>query len=137
MPVQISNSLLSAVATAALSVAGPVLAAGSHSGGHAGEQAGSGHGHAATLAFGEPGKASGASRTVEIVMGDNYFEPEGLEIRAGETVRFVVKHEGEFLHGFNLGTDALHAEHPEEMMAMMASGMIVRRSVESGKGGSG
>lgn len=124
MPVQISNFLFTAVATAALSVAGPVLAAGSHSGGHVGEQAGSGHGHAATLAFGEPGKASEASRTVEIVMGDNYFEPEGLEIRAGETVRFVVKNEGEFLHEFNLGTAAMHAEHQEEMMAMMESGMM-------------
>src|SRR3546814_17355335 len=57
-------------------------------------------------------------------MGDNYFEPESLEIRAGETVRFVVKNEGEFLHEFNLGTAAMHAEHQEEMMAMMESGMM-------------
>src|SRR3546814_17856725 len=65
---------------------------------------------AGTLAFGEPGKASEASRTVEIVMGDNYFEPESLEIRAGETVRFVVKNEGEFLHEFNMGTAAMRSE---------------------------
>src|SRR3546814_5289579 len=110
MPFQISKCLFAAFATAALSAAGPVRAAGSHSGGHAGEQAGSGHGHAGTLAFGEPGKASEASRTIEIVMGDNYFEPENLEIRAGETVRFVLKNEGEFLHEFNLGTAAMHAE---------------------------
>src|SRR3546814_769445 len=87
----------------------------------------SSHGHAVTLAFSEPGKASEASRTVEIVMSDNYFEPESLEIRAGETVRFVVKNEGEFLHEFNLGTAAMHAEHQEEMMAMMESGMMTAR----------
>jgi uncharacterized cupredoxin-like copper-binding protein len=124
MPVQISQSLFAAVATAALFAAGPALAAGSHSGGHAGDQTGSGHGHSATLAFGEPGEASEASRTIEIVMGDNYFEPENLKIRAGETIRFVVKNEGEFLHEFNLGTAAMHAEHQEEMMAMMESGMM-------------
>src|SRR3546814_4670217 len=95
MPVQISKSIFAAIATAALFTTGPALAAGSHSGGHAGEQAGSGHGHAGTLAFGEPGKASEASRTVEIVMGDNYFEPESLEIRAGETVRRSEEHTSE------------------------------------------
>src|SRR3546814_4860457 len=131
MPVQISKSIFAAIATAALFTTGPALAAGSHSGGHAGEQAGSGHGHAGTLAFGEPGKASEASRTVEIVMGDNYFEPESLEIRAGETVRFVVKNEGEFLHEFNLGTAAMHAEHQEEMMAMMESGMMTATGMRS------
>ena len=124
MPVQISKSVFAAVTTAALVAAGPALAAGSHSGGHASDQAEPGHGHAATLAFGEPGQASEASRTIEIVMGDNYFEPETLEIRAGETIRFIVKNEGEFLHEFNLGTAAMHAEHQEEMMAMMESGMM-------------
>src|SRR3546814_17212854 len=97
MPVQISKFLLAAVATAALSAAGPVLAAGSHSGGHAGAQAGSGHGHAGTLAFGEPGKATQASRTIALVMGDNYFEPENLAIWHGTQVRIVLQTEGVFL----------------------------------------
>src|SRR3546814_9209852 len=57
-------------------------------------------------------------------MGDNYFEPESLEIRAGETVRFVVKNDGVFLHEFHLGTAAMHAEHPQEMMVMMERGMM-------------
>src|SRR3546814_5439677 len=86
MPVQISKSIFAAIATAALFTTGPGLAAGSHSGGHAGEQAGSGHGHAGKLDLGEPGKECEASRTDERGMGDNYLETESLEIRAGETV---------------------------------------------------
>ena len=55
-----------------------VHAAGKHSGGHAGE----------------PGKASDVSRTIEVTMFDNYYEHEDFSIKAGETVRFIVKNKG-------------------------------------------
>ena len=65
-----------------------VHAAGEHSGGHAGE----------------PGKASDVSRTIVVTMLDNYYEPENFSISLGETVRFIVKNEGELVHEFNIGT---------------------------------
>ena len=63
-------------------------------------------------------------------MGDNYFEPESLAVQAGETIRFVVKNEGEFLHEFNIGTAVMHAEHQDEMMTMMEHGMLTATGID-------
>ena len=78
-------------------------AAGEHSGGHAGE----------------PGKASDVSRTIEVTMFDNYYEPENFSIIPGETVRFIVKNKGELVHEFNIGTAEMHIKHQEEMIMMV------------------
>ncbi|MEQ9642758.1 MAG: cupredoxin domain-containing protein [Alphaproteobacteria bacterium] len=92
-------------------------AAGTHSGGH-------GHGGGMSSAIGEPGKASEATRTVEITMRDNHYEPENLTVAKGETVRFVIKNAGELVHEFNIGTAAMHAKHQEEMMMMVEHGAL-------------
>lgn len=83
---------------------------------------GGGHGHEA--AAGEPGKAGDASRTVTIKMYDNYYEPESIEVKSGETVRFVVQNEGQLVHEFNIGTPDMHEAHQEEMMMMVEHGAI-------------
>ncbi len=121
MPINISKTLLAFTTIVALTASGSVLAGGTHGNGQADEQ---GHGHADIVAFGGPGEASEVSRTIEVVMVDNYFEPEKLDIEAGETVRFVVKNQGEFLHEFNIGTADMHVEHQKEMMTMMEHGML-------------
>jgi uncharacterized cupredoxin-like copper-binding protein len=114
----ITSSLFAAsLVLAAASGAAPAFAAGAHSGGHGGKK-----GHA--MSFGEPGKASAVSRTIEIKMFDNYYEPKEITVKAGETIRFVVKNVGEFVHEFNIGTAAMHAAHQEEMMTMMEHGML-------------
>ena len=73
--------------------------------------------------IGKPGKAP-AQRTVEITLGEMYFKPEALGVKAGETVRFVLKNEGQLLHEFAIGTSDMHAHHREEMAMMMAHGML-------------
>lgn len=75
-------------------------------------------------AFGEPGRPEQARRSVTVVMRDNVFDRQRIEVRAGETVRFVVRNEGELLHEFNIGTKAMHAAHQREMQAMAESGML-------------
>lgn len=91
------------------------------SGGHMkGGQMGDHHG----FVFGEPGKASEVSRDIEITMRDNFFEPEVINLKAGETIRFKITNKGEFLHEFGLGTAAMHAKHQKQMMVMMEHGMI-------------
>ena len=104
-------------------------AAGSHQGGHA--------------EFGGPGKKSEVSRTIEVVMRDNYFEPERIRVTAGETFRFVVKNQGEFVHEFNIGTQHMHAEHRKEMEEMVALGVLeadrinhYMMQMDEGRGGS-
>lgn len=102
-----------AIALSIILASGAALAAGSHSGGH---------GDGADI--GKPGEAENATRTIEIVMAENYFKPENIMVSAGETIQFVIKNEGEFVHEFNIGTAAMHAAHQEEMMTMMEHGVL-------------
>jgi len=80
--------------------------------------------HAGASPIGMPGNAAGATRTVEITMSDNYFEPETVSVKQGETIRFVVKNTGEFVHEFNIGTAAMHANHQKEMIMMVEHGAL-------------
>ena len=73
---------------------------------------------------GEPGEAQQVSRTIEIVMHDNYFEPEQLSFAAGETVRLKVRNEGALVHEFNIGTAAMHEAHQGQMQMMVDHGVI-------------
>lgn len=77
-----------------------------------------------TYAFGEAAPASKATRTVEVTLQDISFSPKSLDVKAGETVRFVLVNKGQLLHEFNLGDAAMHAEHQKEMLQMQASGML-------------
>lgn len=104
------------VATAGVTALFPIngaFAAGSHAGGQ-------GHGKG----FGRPAEASEATRTIDVTMEDSYFEPETIEVKAGETVRFLVKNKGELVHEFNIGTAAMHTEHQKEMAMMMEHGAL-------------
>jgi uncharacterized cupredoxin-like copper-binding protein len=91
-----------------------------------------GHTHE-TAAIGEPAKAGAKTRTVPVVMGDNFYEPETIPVKAGETVRFVIKNTGEFLHEFNIGTAAMHAAHQKEMAMMVEHGMLSATGVDEKK----
>lgn len=111
-----TTNLSIAIIAATLLVSGAVLATETHTGNH---------GQGAAAGLGEAGKASEVTRTVEITMGDNFFEPESLSFTPGETVRFVIHNKGEFVHEFNLGSAAMHAAHQKEMMMMVEHGMLL------------
>lgn len=87
-----------------------------------------GHGspghHGGMAAIGEPGKAADVTRTIDITMQDNFYEPESISVTAGETIRFKIINKGDYLHEFGLGTAAMHATHQKQMMTMMEHGMI-------------
>lgn len=100
------------LAVATLLAAPAALAAGSHAGGHG-------------AAVGAPAKASSASRTIEVMMHDNYYEPETITVRPGETVRFVVRNKGQLVHEFNIGSADMHAAHQEEMQMMVDHAVLV------------
>lgn len=74
--------------------------------------------------IGHPAAAASATRTVNIEMTDLAFSPKTLEVKAGETVRFVLINKGQLLHEFNLGDAAMHAEHQKEMLKMQQSGAM-------------
>lgn len=107
------NVLAAAVLAFPLAVAHPAFAAG---GDH-------GHGHGANSA-GEPGKAAQVSRTVTVTMYDNYYEPETISVKEGETVKFVITNRGELVHEFNIGSPDAHAAHGPEMQMMVDHGVL-------------
>lgn len=87
--------------------------------------AGSGdHAHGKSANIGHPGKASKATQTVKVAMYDYYYNPKNLSFKGGETVRFIVKNAGEFVHEFNIATAAMHKAHAPEMMMMVEHGVL-------------
>ena len=82
------------------------------------------------FAFGQPADAAKADRTVEITLGDMYYEPSSVQVKAGETVRFVLKNEGSLLHEFSLGDAAMHAEHQKHMLMMQQMGMLTPTAMQ-------
>lgn len=62
--------------------------------------------------WGIAGDAKNATRTIEITMTDNMrFTPDRIELRRGETVRFVVKNSGQMMHEMVIGTKKELDEH--------------------------
>jgi uncharacterized cupredoxin-like copper-binding protein len=67
--------------------------------------------------WGIAGDAKNVKRTIEVGMADNMrFTPERIEVRRGETVKFVVRNTGKVMHEFVIGTKAENAKHAELMV---------------------
>ena len=56
-----------------------------------------------------------ADRTVEVDMVDIAFEPEVIDVVAGETVRFVFRNSGEVAHDAFIGDKSAHDDHAADM----------------------
>lgn len=74
------------------------------------------------VAFGEPADPAEASRTIEILAGDDLrFDPSALTVTAGETVTFRIVNTGVLPHDFTLGDQAKQDDHEAEMAGMTTS----------------
>lgn len=82
---------------------------------------------------GKPGKASEAARTVTIVAADSEFNPTVVQVKAGETVRFLVRNDGKLVHELTIGTKAMQAEHQSEMLGFAVSGAIEADRIDRAK----
>jgi len=91
---------------AALLAAPPARAAG----------AADGHGHDKASPIGVAGVPGKQSRTINVDMTDAMrFIPDSVEVKQGETIRFVVRNSGKVKHEFVLGTEKELKEHDEVM----------------------
>ncbi|CAN7316891.1 cupredoxin family protein [Variovorax sp. LjRoot84] len=91
-------------ALSALATTG-VHASGTHAGGHHSEEL-----------IGKPGVVAKATRTVKVDMTDGMrFSPASIDVKQGETVRFVVTNSGKLKHELVLGTEKELKEHYEVM----------------------
>jgi uncharacterized cupredoxin-like copper-binding protein len=67
-------------------------------------------------AFGRTGDPKKAARTVRVEMADTMrFTPGAIEVKRGETVRFVVRNSGKVMHEMVLGTLQDLKDHAELM----------------------
>jgi uncharacterized cupredoxin-like copper-binding protein len=84
-------------------------------------QAESGHsengGHA--QAVGKPGDPKKISRAIQVVMSDDMkFTPANINVKRGETIRFVVSNAGRIKHEMIIGSTAELKQHAELMRKM-------------------
>lgn len=84
----------------------------------------SNHSSRSSFTFGRAGQAAQVDRTITISLHDNFYEPEDITVKSGETVRFFLKNEGSFVHEFSLATQADHLAHQPHMQMMMEHGAI-------------
>ena len=78
------------------------------------------YGFSATINhIGEKGDSSEVDRVIVIKMYDNYFEPNEINIKKGETIKFLIKNFGSLVHEFNIATNKMHLSHQAEMLKMM------------------
>ncbi|MEK9953733.1 MAG: cupredoxin family protein [Curvibacter sp.] len=101
-------SLAQVMALMTMALSSAAFAGGNHAGGHS-------HGDEET-AIGRPGVAARVNRTITIEMNDSMrYVPADLQVRQGETIRFVVRNVGKVKHELSLGTQQELMEHLEQM----------------------
>jgi uncharacterized cupredoxin-like copper-binding protein len=72
---------------------------------------------------GSHGESHGATRTVEVTMRDIAYDPAAVTVKAGETVKFVFRNEGQIRHDAFIGDEAAQVEHEKEMREEGSGGM--------------
>ena len=103
-----TRTLAKVMALMAIALSSSAFAGGNHAGGH-------GHDDEET-AIGKPGVAARVNRSITIEMNDSMrYTPADVQVKQGETVRFVVKNVGKVKHELSLGTQQELMEHLEQM----------------------
>ena len=74
--------------------------------------------------IGQAGESDHVTKTINVELQDIYFEPEKINVKSGETIRFTLKNVGEFVHEFNIGTPEMHVAHQAEMSMMVEHGVL-------------
>lgn len=92
---------------------------------HGGSDAHGAHNsHGDQMSAGMPGNHGKVSRTMNVTMqetddGEMIFSPSAMEVKQGETIRFMVVNKGEIDHEFVLDTPERNALHKEVMASRM------------------
>ena len=80
--------------------------------------------------IGEKGDPSKIDRTIEIEMYDNYYYPTQIEVKKGETIKFIVKNLGELVHEYNIGTKEMHIKHQPEMAKLVEHEILLADKID-------
>ena len=80
--------------------------------------------------IGEKGDPNKVDRVVNIKMYDNYYEPNVVKIKKGETIKFIVENLGELVHEYNIGTKEMHVKHQPEMQKLIDHEIILGDKID-------
>ena len=83
--------------------------------------------------IGEKGNIKDVTTVVTIKMFDNYYEPNEIVVKKGETVKFVVKNMGELVHELNIATKEMHIKHQPEMAKMVEHEILLADKIDKNK----
>ena len=83
--------------------------------------------------IGEKGKLSEVTRVIEIKMYDNFYEPNEIKIKKGETIKFKVHNFGELVHEFNIATKEMHLKHQPEMVKLVENEILLADKIDKKK----
>ena len=83
--------------------------------------------------IGEKGNPNDVDRIIEIKMHDNYFEPNFIEVKKGETIKFIVHNLGEMVHEYNIATKEMHIKHQPEMQKLVENGILLVDKIDMAK----
>lgn len=83
--------------------------------------------------IGEKGDPNSVDRTINIKMYDNYYEPNLIKIKKGETIKFIVQNLGDMVHEYNIGTKEMHIKHQPEMQKLVEHGILLVDKIDKVK----
>tara|TARA_Y100001936_G_scaffold93853_1_gene92440 strand:+ start:67 stop:501 length:435 start_codon:yes stop_codon:yes gene_type:complete len=83
--------------------------------------------------IGEKGDPNKVDRVIEIEMHDNYYYPENIDVKKGETIKFIVKNLGNLVHEYNIGTKEMHIKHQPEMMKLVENEILMADKIDRKK----
>ena len=83
--------------------------------------------------IGEEGSSNNVDRIIEIKMYDNYFKPNFIEVKKGETIKFIVHNLGEMVHEYNIATKEMHIKHQPEMQKLVENGILLVDKIDMAK----
>ena len=83
--------------------------------------------------IGEKGKLSEVNRVVEVKMYDNFYEPNEIKIKKGETIKFKVYNFGELVHEFNIATKKMHLKHQPKMVKLVENEILLADKIDKKK----
>ena len=85
------------------------------------------------MKIGSKGKMEDVSRTIQVKMYDNYYEPNSFNIKKGETIKFEVINVGELVHEFNIANAMMHIKHQPEMERMVENEILLGDKIDKDK----
>ena len=81
--------------------------------------------------IGEKGETKDGTKVINVKMFDNYYEPNEITVRKGETVKFIVKNMGELVHELNIATKEMHKKHQPEMAKMVENEILLADRIDN------